>query len=334
MKENGGMFRILLAVSMSLLFLSSCSAQGVEENAGTICVAQWNVQNLFNAELDGMEYSEYKPESGWSQSAYEKRLSNVRKVLHYLPNANDYIVVLNEIECSKVIEDIINSADIADMGFHWYVCTEEPDLAIQTAVLSSVPIAGARVHQVSPGLRPVLEVEFDTGCGKLFILAVHLKSNLGGVEDTRDSRLEGASVVAQVASNLQIENPGCIVMVCGDMNEECWDDSVMGRSRNGSSPLKVSGTFGQGFWYCFWMDESLETWPTGSYFYDGYWRCYDNILVSQSAKDGTGFDLASSGVVFCGVLRTADSKPFAWDRQLLTGVSYHIPIWAVLSEMR
>ena len=333
MKKKSGKIRILLVVSMSLLLLSSCNGQGMEEKSRTICVAQWNVQNLFNAELDGMEYTEYTPGSGWGQSDYEKRLTNVRKVLHYLPDSSDYVVVLNEIECSDVIEDIINSADIAELGFHWYACTEEESLAIQSAVLSSIPIVGARVHQVSSGLRPVLEVELDTGREKLFVLAVHFKSNVGGVDDTRKDRLEAARVVSQVAATLQVDNPGCIVMVCGDLNEECWDDCSMGRSRYCSSPLKVSGSFEQGFWYCFWMDSALELWPSGSFYYDGYWRCYDNILVSAAAKDGTGFEFSTAGVVFKGVLKTADSKPFAWNRQLLIGVSDHVPIWAVFAEM-
>ena len=331
MKRKSAKILIASVVSLSVL-LSSCNGQGIEERPRTVCVAQWNVQNLFNAEIDGMEYPEYMPDSGWTRSDYEKRLANVRKVLHYLPDCGDYIVVLNEIECSKVAEDIINSADIADMGFHWYACTEESGLAIQNAVLSSIPISGARVHQVSPGLRPVLEVEFDTDSGKLFILAVHFKSNVGGVEATGSDRLEAARVVSQVAATLQSSNPGCVVMVCGDMNEECWDDRSMGRSRDSSGPLKVSGSFRQGFWYCFWMDPTLELWPSGSYHYDGHWRCYDNILVSSAARDGAAFELASAGVLFQGVLKTADSRPFAWNRQLLTGVSDHVPIWVVLSR--
>ncbi len=332
MKKRSGKIRILLVVSMLLLLLASCDGQAVGENLRTICVAQWNVQNLFNAELNGREYTEYRPESGWGQSNYDRRLSNVRKVLNYLPSASDYVVVLNEIECPKVAEDIINSADIAKMGFHWYACTDESDLSIQSAVLSSVPIVGARIHQVASGLRPVLEVELETDHGRLFVLAVHFKSNVGGVEDTRSERLEAARVVSQVAATLQVDNPGCIVMVCGDMNEECWDDSIMGRTRGSNSPLRVSGSFEQGFWYCFWMDSALELWPSGSYFYDGYWRCYDNILVSGAGRDGTGLDVSAAGVVFQGILKTADSKPFPWNRQLLTGVSDHVPIWVLLAE--
>ncbi len=323
-----GRLKIVLLLCLSLLLLQSCSGQAAEEKG--VCVAMWNVQNLFNNTLDGNEYTEYKPESGWGRSLYEKRLSNVRKVFHYLPQASAYVIVLNEIECSSVAEDIINSADIANMGLHWYACTEAPDLSIQTAVLSSLPIVSASVHDVGEGLRPILQVELESGSGKLFVLGVHFKSNLGGVEDTAADRLKAARVVSQVSSTLQRENPGCMVLVCGDMNEECWDDGCMGRGRFSSSPLRVSGEFEAGRWYCFWMDDTLTLWPNGSYLYEGQWKSYDNILASYSAGDGAGLELSAAGVVFQGILKTADSKPFSWNRQLLTGVSDHLPVWILL----
>ncbi len=321
----------LIAAVMSLLLLSSCDGQGVKEASPALCVAQWNVQNLFNAVLDGGEYEEYKPESGWSSENYEKRLSNVRKVLGYLPECEDYIIVLNEIECPSVAEDIINSADIVNMGLHYYVCTDQADMAVETAVLSSVPIESACVHHVDEGLRPVLEVQLSVGSDKVIVLAVHFKSNVGGVDATASDRMKAALVVSQISRQLERENPGCMILVCGDMNEECWDERCMGRSRDCTSPLKVSDAFQQGFWQCFWLDGSLSLWPNGSYLYEGQWRCYDNILASLAAGDRTGLDLVDAGVVFKGIVKTADSKPFAWDRNLLTGVSDHIPVWIVLS---
>ena len=85
-----------------------------------------------------------------------------------------------------------------------------------------------------------------------------------------------------------------------------------------------------GSWYCFWEDQGLSLWPNGSYWYSGSWRCYDNILVSLSGRDGAGLEVNDCGVVFKGILSTADSKPAAWNRRLLTGVSDHLPVWVML----
>ncbi len=302
----------------------------MNEPEHSLCVATWNVQNLFNATLDGNEYEEYKPSSGWDRSSYEKRLSNAAKVIGYLPSAGSYIVVLNEIENPNVVEDLIKSDDIKKMGIRYFACAGIEGGVIQTAVSSSIPISGAKVHAVSEGQRPVLEVEFDTAYGHVFVLAVHFKSNVGGESETAPMRKESASVVRQISRQIRKENPGALVLVCGDMNEECWDENAMGRMEGSNAPLKVSDSFGRDHWYCFWLDQSLSLWPSGSYMYNEQWKCYDNILVSQEGRDGSGWEYESCDVVFDGIVKTADQKPFSWDRNLLRGVSDHLPVWVRL----
>ena len=183
---------------VTVLGMPSCDAQASVEKDSSICVATWNVQNLFNAVLDGSEYDEYRPESGWNQEAYGKRLSNAAKVIRYLPDSGELIVVLNEIEGPDVVEDLIKTGDLAKSGLRWYACTESDGSAVQTAVVSSIPISYANVHDVGDGLRPVLEVCFETDRGRLFILAVHFKSNIGGTDETAAQREAGARVAADL----------------------------------------------------------------------------------------------------------------------------------------
>ena len=320
------MRKLLILFCAASMLLSSCNAQGSLEHEKSLCVATWNMQNLFDAEENGNEYEEYRSSSGWSQSLYESRLSNARKVLSSLPQSGDYILVLNEIEGPNVVNDLIKSNDMLKLGLYWFACTQEPDLPIQIAVASSLPISGAHVHAVGEGLRPILEVDFETAGGKVHVLACHFKSNVGGVSDTEQYRLEAASVAGQIAKSLEAENPGALVLVCGDLNEECWN----GPALSPEGPLPCSGGFERGKWYCFWRDLGVSFLPGGSYWYDGSWRCYDNILVSLSGRDGTGWDFSEAGVLFGSFQKTADGKPFAWDRRLLKGISDHLPIWVKL----
>ena len=315
-------FYIVIFVFAIVLFLSTCDSQAVAKNT-SICIATWNVQNLFNAVLDGNEYDEYKPSSGWDKEAYEKRLANAAKVLGYLPDSGGKIIVLNEVEGADVVEDLLKSRDMADLGIRWYACTGSEESAVQTAVISSLPIEHANIHEVGDGLRPVLEVCVETDRRKIFILAVHFKSNIGGTEETASLRRQSAQVVAHVADVIGKENPGALVMVCGDMNEECWDERLMGED----GPLPVSGSFERGRWYCFWKDGSKSLWPNGSYRYGDSWKCYDNIQVSRAGSDGSGLEFSDCGVVFKGIISNAGKKPYAWDRRLLTGVSDHLPVW-------
>ena len=319
-------FNLTATVLIIVLLISSCNAQEVVAMDSSICVASWNVQNLFNDVTDGREYDEYKSSSGWTREAYEKRLSNTAKVLGYLPDSGAKVIVLNEVECPDVVEDLLKTRDMAGSGIRWYACTDSADSAVQTAVISSLPIEHANIHEVGDGLRPVLEVCIQTGMGKLFILAVHFKSNIGGRDETAEMRTRSAEVVAQVAGVIGRENPGALVMVCGDMNEECWDERLMGSG----GPLPASGSFGRGLWYCFWKDGTRTVWPNGSYWYADSWKCYDNILISQAGSDGTGLEYSGCGVVFRGLISNAGKKPNAWDRRLLTGVSDHLPVWVML----
>ena len=322
--------RLFLLFVLTVFFIVSCSGQGVLESSDGLCIASWNVQNLFDAKLDGNEYEEYKPSSGWNQSAYESRLSNVRKVLCSLPSSKSYIIVLNEIEGSDVIEDLIKDGDMAKMSLRYYACTGMEGGAIQTAVVSSIPIKAARVHDTGEGQRPILETEFDTDSGKIFVLAMHLKSNIGVASETAAMRKGEAETLKEVSRQILSDNPGSVVLICGDMNEECWDNNSMGKGED--AVLRVKGEFEREAWYCFWMDTSLSLWPGGSYMYNGLWKCYDNILISSAASDGTGWEFESCGIVFESIQKTADSKPFSWDRNLLKGVSDHLPVWVRLSS--
>lgn len=324
-------FSRFFALFLLVVFaLSSCEANAQIERPSALCVASWNVQNLFNAQDDGAEYSEYKAQSGWSQKDYDKRLSNVRKTLCALPKAQDYIVVLNEIENSDVVKDILFSRDVSNLGICYYAATRETDSAIQIAVVSSLPISDANIHQVGDGLRPILEVGFDTSWGRVFVLAVHFKSNVGGVEQTSEARKQSARTVSEIAAALQRNNPGCLVLVCGDMNEECWDDGAIGRVK--ASPLQTSSAFERGKWYCFYLDESLGLSSFGSYMYNGDWKGYDNILVSLAGGDGNGLDFKGAGILNKGFLMTADGRPFAWSRDLLAGISDHLPVWTLFDD--
>ena len=115
------------------------------------------------------------------------------------------------------------------------------------------------------------------------------------------------------------------------MHPSLYGNKVSMKSESEEGPLPCGSTFGRGLWYDFWADSDSVPWPGGSYWYDGAWRSYDNILVSLAGNDLWGWDYSDSGVVFTQVQKTADGKPFVWDRRLLKGISDHLPVWVRLS---
>ena len=325
---------LLFICSLPLLLSFSCQANP-DSSSGTsdttICVATWNVQNLFDEVENGTEYDEYKASSGWNKDAYNTRLSNAAQVLDYLPKASQYLIVLNEVENANVVEGLLSQKKLKAKGLAWYAFSNLENASMGSAIISSIPIVDAKVHNTDNGLRPVLEVEFNVNSEKLYLLCVHFKSNLGGETETAPKRLKAAQTVAQISTQLKKNSPGCLILVCGDFNEECWDNNCMTRLTSRTASLKVSGTFSNGVWYCPWLDTTQNLWPSGSYYYNDRWKCYDNILVSQEGKDGTGLEYSKTGVIFQGLIRTSDDKPNAWQRQLLKGVSDHLPVWVLLN---
>ena len=326
---------LLFICSLPLLLSFSCQANPDSSSnvstASTVCVATWNVQNLFDDVDNGNEYDDYKASSGWNKDAYNTRLSNTAQVLDYLPSASQYLIILNEVENANVVEGLLSQKKMKAKGLAWYAFASFENSSIGSAVISSIPIASAKVHNTDDGLRPVLEVEINVNGAKLYLLSVHFKSNVGGETETAPLRLKAAQTVAEIATELKRNSPGCLVLVCGDFNEECWDDNCMTRFSSVTAPLKVSGAFSNGTWYCPWLDTTQSLWPNGSYYYNENWKCYDNILVSQEGRDGTGLEYSKAGVIFQGVIRTSDDKPNAWQRQLLKGVSDHLPVWVLLN---
>ena len=286
---------LLILIAMLLV---SCSGCEKEEKSG-FTITSWNVQNLFDSVNDGTEYSEYKHQNGWSDSAYRERLKAATSVLKEDGVKNTDIIVLNEVENENVVLDLMAQLD---PSFLWYAVASEDGGAISLAVISSLPMRDARIHSIE-GARPVIETHFEISSTDVFVFAVHAKSNLG----ESDENIELRRLLGQALSNLtdlrRLDYPEALIIIAGDFNEEPWDGNVIGNFNS---------------WRCFWED--IERGTTGSYFYDGRWLCYDNILLSTDM-------IERWGIVTDGIATDQDGLPNRWDRNTLSGVSDHLPVW-------
>lgn len=285
----------LILVAVLLVSCSGCEEQEMSD----FTVSSWNVQNLFDSVNDGTEYSEYKHQNGWSDSAYRARLKAAVSVLNEDGVKNSDVIVLNEVENENVVLDLMT---LLDPSFLWYAVASEDGGAISLAVISRLPIKDARIHSIE-GARPVIETHFEVSSTDVFVFAVHAKSNLG----EEDENIALRRLLGQALSNLtdlrKLDYPDALIIIAGDFNEEPWDGNVI---ENFNS------------WRCFWED--VERGTMGSYFYDGNWLCFDNILLSSDM-------IENWGVVTDGIATDRDGLPNRWDRNTLSGVSDHLPVW-------
>lgn len=317
----------LFFIACSLFFLTGCPLNKQSQISKTLTVVSWNLQNMFNAVKDGNEYDEYLPSHGWNEGAYKQRLSCLSTVLNYEVMKDADIFVFNEVENESTVEDIIRAANLQKRGFLYYATAGEKGGAIKTAVVSKLPIVDVRIHSID-GVRPILQVELQNLGERLFILAVHAKSNLEGIRETAPKRLEQAEIISNIARDIEAENPDALVIVAGDLNETFEDKNMMCDFRLSSScPLLLLPEFQDKTWYCPWLDSENDFPVYGSYMYQNEWRCYDNILISKAGGDNKGWEFSEAGVIFHGILQTTDNRPNTFRRELLSGVSDHLPVW-------
>lgn len=299
------MFRKTITSFVSLLavlfLLVSCTGCETEERTG-FRIAQWNVQNLFDGNSDGTEYSEYTRQSGWSTKFYRARLENLEDVLSYPNLVKAEIIILNEVENSNVISDIMHLDALQKRGFQYQACASEEGGAISVGIISSIPIADMHLHSVQ-GARPVVEARFEI-CGRnVYVLALHGKSNLGEENEVTELRKMTGAAISNRSDYLRTNDPTCLIIVAGDFNEDPYDGNIIHE---------------MDLWRCFWDEDRFD--GLGSYMYDNQWLHYDNILLSTDCS-------SDAGVERTGILTDTDGSPNRWRRELLSGVSDHLPVW-------
>ncbi len=303
------LLNLMLSVSCDFPFSDSGKKNGQDR---TFTVVTWNVQNIFNAVDDGNEYEEYRTESGWNERNYKARLDNLATVFSYFEADT---VVLNEIENSSVVQDIITK-----LNDYPYCCTAaEPHGAINTAVISKYPIVSSSVHSVT-GTRPILQADIETPNGPVRIFAVHGKSKRDSEASSRQKRLSMGQTLAMVSEH----NDECMVILAGDFNEDIDENNIFCDIRFGISdaPIKISSSYGSSFWYEPFADPEMDFKCDGTYYYNSTWSHYDHIICSFSPN----WSINDAEIIYRGILLTSDGKPNSFSRTLLTGVSDHLPV--------
>jgi endonuclease/exonuclease/phosphatase family metal-dependent hydrolase len=344
-------FGVVLIAFMVLVFtLCGCGCELDRLPCGddTLVVMTYNVQNLFDPYLDGSEYAEYTPQGGWTGEGYLLRLERVSQAIvqgcALLPD----VVVLQEIEHDRVLTGLLER-HLASRGFQWYAATDDPYSAIQTGVVSRLPILDARVHGVA-GSRSILEVTVDAAGSPVVILALHAKSRREGVEETEGQRIELTTVLQCVTRELLDKDPQAQVMIAGDFNESSDAflreggvlqtalvpynvDSAPEYAKQGSLLLCGSNP-SQGTWYSWWLDRTslITANVDGSYWYKGVWETFDQILLSPGFFDDKLWEYDHGQVGARHLLCNASGYPYAWNLALKEGYSDHLPVYMVLKR--
>ncbi len=290
MKKNTLIFR-LCSFAAAVFFAVSCSVVNPPAaRTHTLTLMSYNAQTFFDTVEDGTEFSDFKgSNSRWSAQKYRKRLKRLEETLYAMGGKLSEtrimpdIVVLQEIENERVLEDFCKQLPQKD-SYPYVLCSPaHENAAFTTAVLSKYPIEDYRIHTLqtvssvyASVLRPLTEVVINTGGnnGKnlIKIFSVHWKSKRGTANGQRIRTLQEEQLVQKISSS--IKHSSVPVIACGDFNQEydafnnmrqfsvCWDNY-----RN----QQLSGVQ-----------------DSGTYYFRGKWLKIDHIFYINAASFANG----------------------------------------------
>lgn len=348
--------------ALALFLGARCSLPWEVREPREFTIVSYNAHNLFDDRADGGEYPEFVPgNSGWSSELYRARLDNTAfaACAPFRPEAEDGyspwpdILCLVEIEGDKVLRDLAQGP-MAKASYRWLAVGERGASATRCGILSRYPIVAFRSHSLVDAwgygpFRDILEVEIDLGISgggmeRISLFLCHWKSRKEGARETEEARREAAKMLSRRIKEIQNQEAGRLVVVCGDFNESPDEFLRTGKGYpTAFSPFRPDGEPGgegciievcnssvlsadgrlprQGRVLLFSPWEETEGF---SYIFQGVEERLDGFLLSAASLDGRGIEYGGFFVGKAPELFDKDGYPAGWNGR--AGFSDHLPI--------
>lgn len=246
--------------------------------AQTFSVATYNVQNLFDLNIDGTEYDEFKSKK-WNKTAYKLKLNNIAKVIQEI---NADIIALQEVESIQALNDLQKLLP----QYSYKNFTKDSSSAIGVGVLSkilpmndvSIPIETKHSYY-----RPILHLEFKLENKNFHIFINHWKSK----RSSESYRIDYAHALYKQIKMLP-KNSDYIIL--GDLNSNYNENQTF------EFDTKLNDTYGiTGINDILNHDKDLinlwhevSIFNRFSYIYKGEKTTPDHIIISQNLFDNLG----------------------------------------------
>ncbi len=312
----------------------------------TFKVASYNVENLFDMQYSGKEYSEYVPNSskGWDRYTYQKKLSNISKVLY---DINADIIGLVEIESKKALLDLRKAVKRRGLEYRYFAIADKKQSTVKTAILSKYKIIKTRYIRVahSDSYRDILEVHILVDSKELIVFVNHWKSKSA----PESERIKYARSLKKRLLEIPKNQP---YIILGDFNSNYNENITFINDRRLNNTYGKTGidnilkTIVNGKFvtsdmikkrcdvlYNLWLELPYE--DRFSYLYHGRKNTIDNMILPCSMFDKRGIDyIDHSFNVFKAPYLFRNGSINRWVKRRgygkFTGEGYsdHLPIYA------
>ncbi len=310
-------------------------------------IASYNVENLFDMQLNGTEYESYIPNRhNWTHKNFQKKLLNIAEVIC---DIDADIIALQEIENEHVLKRLKKRLRSIGCYYKYHAITHKKHSAIQLAMLSKVPIVSSREIEVNKKLkyRPILETKFMVENRAFYIFNNHWSSK----HSKESSRIRSAKVLKKRVLQLPKKTP---YLLLGDFNSD-YDEyrhfekrfnntgGVVGinhllKTIQKRKLVREKDMREYGFkHYNLWLE--LENYKRWSHNFYGDREALDSILLPPSLFDGEGIDYVNSSFKLFRPKYLFTKKGYVnrWQYKygdhLGVGYSDHLPIVATFSTL-
>lgn len=210
--------RRLIPAAVILLGLGGCGG-GDRPDERTVTLMSYNVENLFDLNLDGTEHPAYRPGESWDHESHARKLSNIASVIEA---ARPDIAALQEVENAVAAEQLRAALGLRGLHYPALAVGDSPNRTVTCPVVfSRFPVTGSRGHAVvmPDGMpsRNLLEADIALGADTLKLFVCHWPSK----HHPESWRMAAARVLA---TRLAALSPGLDYLIAGDLNagyDEC-----------------------------------------------------------------------------------------------------------------
>jgi endonuclease/exonuclease/phosphatase family metal-dependent hydrolase len=273
---------------------------------GTLKIATYNVENLFDLQRSGHEYSEYIPytKANWNDRTYKIKLKNTAKVIK---DINADIIGLQEIESLKALKDLRYTLKRMGLYYPYYKIANLKSTTVKVALLSKIPFIATNEVSVTQSYkyRNILEAKFKIGSQYLYILVNHWKSKAG----PESMRIVSAKKLQKRVQEIGVNKN---IIALGDFNSDYEEYIRFKRKRKLNNTDGITGinhilgtinykndashtNISKGDFYNLWYDKSDKD-QRFSYIYRGKKEAMDSILITSALLDNKGLEYKSGSI--------------------------------------
>ena len=270
--------------------------------AKAFSVATYNVENLFDLQRQGTEYSQYIPyRHNWNERIVHIKLQHVAEVLC---DMDADIVGLQEIESERIFRRLLRTLEEMGCRYRYGAITHKRGAPVQVALLSRFEIEKSSEIRVSyaPKVRNILEAQIKTPGEGIVLFVNHWKSKAR--DGFESKRIAYAKALMSRIASLPKRTP---YIVLGDFNSdynayltlEKRNNDTGGRTgintilptMQGAQPVDeatIASKRGAGLLYDLWYELPLsKRWSQKFY---GKRSTPDHILLPHAFFDGRGVE--------------------------------------------